>query len=118
MLDVNRHAGYDKVMATSIKRSHEPPGIVGDLLQAEVAEKQERSIKYQISTAKLPLAEDIEDFEFDGTPFNEALVRDLAGRGFIATQRNTCWWAAPVPARAIWRLPLRARASEPGQYLP
>ncbi len=84
MLDVNRHAGYDKIMATSIKRSHEPPRIVGDLLQAEVAEKQERSIKYQISTAKLPLAKDIEDFEFDGTPFNEALVRDLAGGGFIA----------------------------------
>ena len=40
-------AGYDEVMATGIKRQHEPPRIVGDLLQAEIAEKQARSIKYQ-----------------------------------------------------------------------
>ena len=81
-------AGYDEVMATGIKRQHEPPRIVGDLLNAEIAEKQARSIKYQITTAKLPLAKDINDFEFTGTPINEALVRDLAGGGFIAAQRN------------------------------
>ena len=81
-------AGYDEVMATGIKRQHEPPRIVGDLLNAEIAEKQARSIKYQITTAKLPLAKDIDDFEFTGTPINEALVRDLAGGGFIAAQRN------------------------------
>ena len=81
-------AGYDEVMATGIKRSHEPPRIVGDLLHAEIAEKQARSIKYQITTAKLPLAKDIDDFEFANTPINEALVRDLAGGGFIAAQRN------------------------------
>lgn len=81
-------AGYDEVMATGIKRQHEPPQIVGDLLNAEIAEKQARSINYQINTAKLPLAKDIDDFEFSSTPINEALVRDLAGGGFIAAQRN------------------------------
>jgi len=81
-------AGYDEVMATGIKRQHEPPRIVGDLLHAEIAEKQARSIKYQITTAKLPLAKDIDDFDFAGTPINETLVRDLAGGGFIAAQRN------------------------------
>ena len=81
-------AGYDEVMATGIKRQHEPPRIVGDLLNAEIAEKQARSIKYQITTAKLPLAKDIDDFDFTGTPINKALVRDLAAGGFIAAQRN------------------------------
>jgi len=81
-------AGFDEVMATGIKRSHEPLRIVGDLLSAEIAEKQARSIKYQITTAKLPLAKDIDDFDFCATPINEALVRDLAGGGFIAAQRN------------------------------
>ena len=61
-------AGYDEVMATGIKRSHEPPRIVGDLLSAEIAEKQARSIKYQITAATPPLANDIDDFEFTGTP--------------------------------------------------
>ena len=81
-------AGYDEVMATGIKRQHEPPRIVVDLLQAEISEKQARSIRYQISTAKLPLAKDLEDFEFTGTPINETLVRDLASGEFVAAQRN------------------------------
>ena len=81
-------SAYDEVMATGIKRQHEPPKIVGDLLSAEIAEKQARSIKYQLTVAKLPLAKDIEEFDFDGTPVNEALVRDLAGGTFVADQRN------------------------------
>ena len=47
-----------------------------------------RSIKYQLTIAKLPLAKDLTDFDFKGTPINEALVRDLATGGFLAQQRN------------------------------
>jgi DNA replication protein DnaC len=79
---------YDEVMATGIKRQHEPPRIVGDLLSAEIAEKQARSIKYQLTVAKLPLAKDIDDFDFADTPVNETLVRDLAIGAFVADQRN------------------------------
>jgi len=81
-------SAYDEVMASGIKRQHEPPRIVGDLLQSEIAEKQARSIRYQLTVAKLPLAKDLEEFDFTGTPVNEALVRDLAQGTFIADQRN------------------------------
>ena len=81
-------SAYDDVMAAGIKRQHELPQIVSDLLQAEIAEKQARSIKYQMAIAKLPLAKDIDDFDFDGTTVNETLVRDLASGGFVASQRN------------------------------
>lgn len=37
---------------------------------------------------KLPLAKDVADFAFDGTPINETLVHDLAGGNFLAHQRN------------------------------
>jgi DNA replication protein DnaC len=81
-------SAYDEVMAAGIKRQHEPPRIVGDLLQSEIAEKQARSIRYQMTIAKLPLAKDIDAFDFTGTPINEGLVRDLATGGFVADQRN------------------------------
>ncbi len=81
-------AAFDEIMATAVKRQHEPQRIIGDLLTAEINEKQARSIKYQLSIAKLPLAKDLDDFQFDGTPINETLVRDLAGGGFLAQQRN------------------------------
>lgn len=81
-------SAYDETMAAGIKRQHEPPRIVGDLLQSEIAEKQARSIKYQITIAKLPLAKDIDDFDFTGTPINEGLVRQLATGAFLAEQHN------------------------------
>ena len=67
---------------------HEPRRFVGDLLKAEISEKQARSIKYQLTVAKLPLAKDVEDFVFKDTPINEGLVRDLARGAFITQQRN------------------------------
>ena len=82
-------AAFDEIMATAVKRQHEPQRIIGDLLTAEISEKQARSIKYQLSIAKLPLAKDLDGFQFKGTPINETLVRDLAGGTFLAQQRNT-----------------------------
>ena len=81
-------AAYDEMMATAIKRQHEPPRIVGDLLQAEIAEKQARSIKYQMTIAKLPLAKDIDDFGFDGAAINEAWCAISPAASFVAHQRN------------------------------
>ncbi|TVS19702.1 MAG: transposase [Gammaproteobacteria bacterium] len=81
-------SSYDEIMAAGIKRQHEPPRIVGDLLQSEIAEKQARSIRYQMTIAKLPLAKDIEEFDFTSTPINEGLVKDLATGSFVADQRN------------------------------
>jgi DNA replication protein DnaC len=81
-------AAFDEIITTAVKREHEPQRIVGDLLTAEITEKQARSIRYQISIAKLPLAKDIDDFTFDDTPINETLVRDLVGGNFLAHQRN------------------------------
>ncbi|HTN63449.1 MAG TPA: IS21-like element helper ATPase IstB [Devosia sp.] len=81
-------SAYDEIIATAIKREHQPARIVSDLLTSEIAEKQARSIKYQMTIAKLPLAKDIDDFTFEGTGINETLVRDLAAGNFLAMQRN------------------------------
>ena len=95
-------AAYDEVMTTGIKRRHEPSRIVGDLLSAEIAEKQARSIKYQLTIAKLPLAKDIGDFDFTGTPVNEGLIRDLASGAFLAPT-------------AVWALREGSLASDPNR---
>ena len=83
-------AAYDEIIATAVKRQHEPQRVVGDLLSAEINESEPlcaigsrtmasaRSIKYQMTIAKLPLAKDIDDFDFDAAEINETLVRDLA----------------------------------------
>jgi DNA replication protein DnaC len=79
---------YDEVLTTAVKRQHEPQRVVGDLLTAEISEKQARSIKYQMTIARLPLAKEIDEFDFEDTPINETLARDLVGGDFLQHQRN------------------------------
>ena len=71
-------AAFDEIMATAVKRQHEPQHIVGDLLSAEINEKQARSIKYQLTIAKLPLAKDLDDFQFEGKRASVIVTTNLA----------------------------------------
>jgi DNA replication protein DnaC len=81
-------AAYDEIVATAVKRQYEPQRVVGDLLTAELSEKQARSIKYQMTIAKMPFAKDVDAFDFEDVPINQTLVRDLAGGSFLDHQRN------------------------------
>jgi DNA replication protein DnaC len=83
-------AAYDEIVPAGVKRQHSFERIFESLLKAEIAEKHARSIRYQMGIAKLPLAKEIEEFVFKGTPINAELVKDLAGGSFLAHQRNVC----------------------------
>ena len=85
---VGMRAAYDEVLSNALKRQHPAAQIVGNLLQAEIAEKQARSIRYQVTVAKLPLIKDLAEFDFSGTPINEGLVREMATGSFLDGQRN------------------------------
>ena len=107
-------AAYDEIIKVAVKRAHEPQKIVGDLLSAQIAEKQARSIKYQITIAKLPLAKDVDQFTFAGTPINETLVRDLATGEFLAHQRNVVLVGATGTGKTHLAIGLSIRACQAG----
>ncbi len=86
--DERAQALRTEIIATAIKRQHEPQHFLGDPLTPEIAEKPVRSRKYQITIAKLRLAKEVEDFVFDEAAVNKALVRDLASGHFLAHQRH------------------------------
>ena len=94
-------AAFDEVMTTAIKRQHQPQRVLGDLLKAEVAEKRARSIKYQLTIAKLPLAKDLTDFVFEGTPVNEAMVNELPPVTSSPSSATPCLSAEPARGRLI-----------------
>ena len=64
-------AAFDEIVADGLRRQHAFDQMLGALLQAEVAEKRARSIRYQMGAARLPLAKTVEDFRFAGRPINE-----------------------------------------------
>jgi len=85
---VGMRAAYDEIVSVGIKRQHGVEKIVGALLKAEIAAKNARSINYQLTIAKLPLAKELASLSFEGTPINRALIEQLSTGAFLADQRN------------------------------
>ena len=81
-------AAYDDILADGLKRRHPVQQIIGTLLQVEIADKQARSIKYQMASARLPTAKELAEFDFAASPVNEPLIQELAGGGFLEGKRN------------------------------
>ena len=79
---------FDEIVAAAIKRGHPVQRVIGELLKAEIADKKARSIKYQMTIAKLPTVKELADFDFASSPVNELLVRDLATGAFLEDKRN------------------------------
>lgn len=44
-------AAYGEIIAIAVKRRHDVPYVVGNLLTADVSENHARSIRHQITTA-------------------------------------------------------------------
>ena len=81
-------ATYDEIVTMSVKRQHGVERVIHALLKAEIATKQARSINYQLGVAKLPLAKELAELSFEGTPINGELIAQLATGAFLDDKRN------------------------------
>jgi len=81
-------AAYDEIVAAALKRQHSLQQVIGELLQAQLADNRARSTAYRMGKAKFPLAKTLAEFDFAASPVNESLARDLHQGGFLAVQRN------------------------------
>lgn len=81
-------ATFDEIMAAGIKTRATPEKILCDLLEAEVAERKTRSIRYRMGLAKFPVDKDLDRFEFSDSPVNEMQVKRLYEGSFIADHTN------------------------------
>jgi len=62
--------------------------ILSQLLKAEVAEREVRSIAYHMKAARFPAYKDLAGFDFAASEVNEALVRQLHRCEFIDGAHN------------------------------
>ncbi len=79
---------FDEVMAAGIKQRRTPEKILLDLLDAELAERTARSIRYRLGKARFPVDKDLDRFDFSASPVNEAQVRSLYQGHFLSTNSN------------------------------
>jgi DNA replication protein DnaC len=69
--------------------------VLETLLKAEVAEREVRSINYQMSAARFPAYRDLAGFEFSDSEVDEALVRALHRCEFIDDAQNVVFVGGP-----------------------
>lgn len=69
--------------------------IISQLLKAEVAEREFRSIAYQIKAARFPAYKDQAGFDFASSEVNEAMVRQLHCGEFIDGAHNVVLIGGP-----------------------
>lgn len=69
--------------------------ILSQLLKAETAEREVRSISYQIKAARFPAYKDLVGFDFASSEINEALVRQLHRGDFIEGAENVVLIGGP-----------------------
>ena len=81
-------ATFDEILAAGIKSRATPDKILCDLLEAEMAERKVRSIRYRMSLAKFPVDKALDCFNFTESPVNEMQVRHLHEGSFLSDQTN------------------------------
>ena len=69
--------------------------ILDALLKAEVAEREVRSINYQMKVAKFPAYRDLTGFDFTQSQVNEALVQGLHRCEFLEDAQNVVFIGGP-----------------------
>lgn len=69
--------------------------ILSQLLKAEVAEREVRSIAYQMKAARFPAYKDLASFDFASSEANEAMIRQLHRGEFIDATHNVVLIGGP-----------------------
>ena len=74
---VGMREAWDGIVADGVRHRKGVEAILLDLLRAEAMERENRSIRYRLGVAKIPVQKDLDSFNFKKSPVNEALIRQL-----------------------------------------
>ena len=112
-------SAFDEAITTGIQKGRTIHEMFTDLLRAETACREAASIRYRMKAAKLPATEVLDNFEFTGTPINEALVRSLHAGSFLPARRNIVTVGGPGTGKTHLALAITAavvRAGARGRF--
>ncbi len=70
------------------KQALSPEITLSQLIKAEIADRQMRSLKYQLKIAKFPIHRDFVKFDWNETPLSQQQVEQLATAGFMDDAHN------------------------------
>jgi DNA replication protein DnaC len=86
--------------------------ILSQLLKAETAEREVRSVAYQLKAARFPAYRDLNGFDFSSSEINEALVRQLHRCEFIEAANNIVLVGGPGTGKTHVAIAIGVQAIE------
>lgn len=95
---------------------HGAEDILGDLLKAELAEREVRSVAYQMKIARYPVYRDLAGFDFNQSAVDEALVRQLHRAEFVEEAHNVVLVGGPGTGKTHLATALGVQAIEHHRY--
>jgi len=81
-------AAWAEHQAEAPSRPAMPEALLDRLIEAEQADRQARSLRYQIGVARFPVHRGLTGFDWAETPLRQAEVEQLATAGFMDQARN------------------------------
>jgi DNA replication protein DnaC len=81
-------AAWSELQAEAPRQPTKPEVWLDRLIQAEQADRQARSLRYQIKAARFPIHRDLTQFEWAETPLSQAHIEQLATATFMEQARN------------------------------
>jgi DNA replication protein DnaC len=77
-----------EIQAEASRQTLTPDGCLHRLIDAELADRQARSLRYQLSAAKFPIHRDLVGFEWQESPVSQAQIQQLATAAFMEEAHN------------------------------
>ena len=85
-----------------------------ELLQAEAAQRQVRTIRYQLGQARFPVSKDLDTFDFATSSVDEAHIRSLYEGSFLAERKNIVFVGGTGTGKTHLAIAIAGRAVRDG----
>ena len=81
---------YDEIFAAGQKHGYTTEKVLLSLLEAEMAERAGRSLRYRLNQARFPIQKELEeyDFSFKAGQVNESMINQLCEGQFVESNAN------------------------------
>ena len=79
---------WSELLAEGPRRPVQPEAWLDRLIDAELAYRQVRSLRYQIKAARFPVHRDLTGIDWAETPLPQAQIQQLASAAFMETAHN------------------------------
>jgi DNA replication protein DnaC len=79
---------WSELLAEGPRRPMQPEAWLDRLIEAELADRQVRSLRYQLKAARFPVHRDLTGIDWAETPLPQARIEQLASAAFMQTAHN------------------------------